>query len=359
MMPLIKKIVIHKFRGFKKTKLSEFRRINLIGGSNNIGKTVLLEALLLNCAPTAQNVSLLKRLRGFDTEHDKEFPEYTWDNFFYNQQKQEPITIICTYDDDRERTLSIHCDESKADFESDEENNVTDLISVSNFETTLKSTLHFNYLIDGKNYPVLALISHAKGITANTFKVLTQVSYMPPSYQRTNASLAKEYGKAEKRSKADLVLKALQIVDSSIEEIKTSVVGGIHLEVKRRKGHFMPLSLFGDAIKKVTNIVLNLINNNSAVLLIDEIENGIHHTVQEAFWVFLFKLATEFEVQIFATSHSAEMIQAFDKVCLMSGHNGAYFELRRNPRTGNIVGTIHEPDVLDYELKHDKVYRGE
>jgi hypothetical protein len=45
---------------------------------------------------------------------------------------------------------------------------------------------------------------------------------MPPSYQRTNASLAKEYGKAEKRNKADLVLKALQIVDSSIEEIKTS-----------------------------------------------------------------------------------------------------------------------------------------
>jgi len=53
------------------------------------------------------------------------------------------------------------------------------------------------------------------------------------------------------------------------------------------------------------------------------------------------------------------MIQAFDKVCLMSAPNGAYFELRRNPRTGNIVGTIHEPDVLDYELKHEKVYRGE
>jgi len=236
------------------------------GGPNNIGKTVLLEALLLNCAPTAQNVSLLKRLRGFDTEYDKEFPEYTWDNFFYNQQK--PITIVCAYDNDREITLSIHCDESKADFESShEQNNVTDLISVSNFETSLKSTLHFNYLIDGKNYPVLALISHAKGITGNTFKVheITKVSYMPPSYQRTNASLAKEYGKAEKRNQADLVLKALQIMDSSIEDIKTAVVGGIHLEVKRKNGHFMPLSLFGDAMKKVTNIVLNLINNNNTI----------------------------------------------------------------------------------------------
>jgi AAA15 family ATPase/GTPase len=239
MMPsaLIKKIAIHKFRGFNKTKLSELKRVNLIGGANNIGKTVLLEALLLNCAPTAQNVSLLKRLRGFDTEHDKEFPEYSWDNFFFNQQKQEPITLVCSYDDEREITLTIHCDENKADFDSyHEQDNVTGLISVSNFETTLKSTLHFNYLIDGKNYPVLTLNSHAKGITANTFKIpeITQVSYMPPSYQRTNASLAKEYGKAEKREQADLVLKALQIMDSSIEDIKTSVVGGIHLEVKRQ-----------------------------------------------------------------------------------------------------------------------------
>ncbi len=360
---LIKKIAIYKFRGFKKTKLSELRRVNLIGGTNNIGKTVLLEALLLNCAPTVQNVNLLKILRGFDREHDKEYPEYTWDNFFFNQQKQEPISIVCTYDDEREITLSINCDESKEDFESyPEEDNLTDLISVSNFETSLKSTLYFNYLIDGKNYPALALISHAKGITpaSNTLKQIPiQVSYMPSSYQRTNSSLAKEYGKAEKRNKAELVLKALQIVDSSIEEIKTSVMGGIHLEVKCQNGHFMPLSLFGDAIKKVTDIVLNLINNNSSILLIDEIENGIHHTVQEAFWEFIFKLATEFEVQIFATSHSAEMIKAFENVCLISAHNGAYFELRRNPRTGNIVGTIHEPDVLDYELKYNKAYRGE
>jgi len=243
-----------------------------------------------------------------------------------------------------------------------EQDNISDLISVANFETTVKSTLHFNYSIDGKNYPVLALISHAQGIASNIFKVheITQVSYMPPFYQRTNAYLAKEYGKAEKRNQADLVLKALQIVDSNIDDIKTSVVGGIHLELKRQHEDFMPLSLFGDAIKKVTHIVLNLINYNSAVLLIDEIENGIHHSVQEDFWGFLFKLATEFEVQIFATSHSAEMIRAFDKVCLNSApNNGAYFELRRNPRTGNIVGTLHEPDILDYELKHEKVYRGE
>ncbi|RKZ81282.1 MAG: hypothetical protein DRR19_22475 [Candidatus Parabeggiatoa sp. nov. 1] len=44
MMPsaLIKKIAIHKFRDFNKTKLSELRRVNLIGMPNNIGKTVLL-----------------------------------------------------------------------------------------------------------------------------------------------------------------------------------------------------------------------------------------------------------------------------------------------------------------------------
>jgi len=50
---LIKKLAIHKFRGFNKTQLYEFKKVNLMGGANNIGKTVLLEALLLHSAPIA------------------------------------------------------------------------------------------------------------------------------------------------------------------------------------------------------------------------------------------------------------------------------------------------------------------
>lgn len=361
---LIKKIVIQNFRCFKKTKISQLKRVNLIGGGNNIGKTVLLEALLLNYAPTVNNVLLLKRLRGFDIESQKKFPEYTWNDFFYNQQKQEPISITCAYDDDKEVILNIQCDESNEHVKSYyDKDNIIDLISVSTSTDKTLSTLYFNYLTNTEKYNALTLMFHNEGINVKEAKVVEtltkQVSYIPAYHHKTNASLVDEYGKADQMSKENLVLQALQIIDSTIVDIKISPVSGVHIEIKRKNKGFLSISLFGDAIKKVANIVLSLINNSSSILLIDEIENGIHHTAQEKFWSFIFKLSIEFNVQIFATSHSAEMITAFEQVCSNSEDNGAYIELRHNLRTGNIIGITHDSEVLDYELKHNKAYRGE
>nr|MBL0687766.1 AAA family ATPase [Sulfurospirillum sp.] len=40
-------IEIEKFRSFDNLRVSGFKRVNLIGGKNNIGKTSLLEAISL------------------------------------------------------------------------------------------------------------------------------------------------------------------------------------------------------------------------------------------------------------------------------------------------------------------------
>jgi AAA15 family ATPase/GTPase len=51
---------------------------------------------------------------------------------------------------------------------------------------------------------------------------------------------------------------------------------------------------------------------DAKVLLIDEIENGLHHSVLPVIWKGLFLAAKEFDVQIFATTHSWECILAAD-----------------------------------------------
>ncbi len=45
---MIEKISIQNFRCFGNTTIEGFKRINLIGGLNNSGKTALLEAIILN-----------------------------------------------------------------------------------------------------------------------------------------------------------------------------------------------------------------------------------------------------------------------------------------------------------------------
>ena len=53
-------------------------------------------------------------------------------------------------------------------------------------------------------------------------------------------------------------------------------------------------------------LVLSMSEASGGLLLIDEIENGLHHSVQEEVFSMLLELAKSFDVQIFATTHSEE-----------------------------------------------------
>ena len=44
------------------------------------------------------------------------------------------------------------------------------------------------------------------------------------------------------------------------------------------------------------------------LIFIDEIENGIHYSVQKDVWNAIGKLARDLDIQVFATTHSLEMI---------------------------------------------------
>ncbi len=49
-----------------------------------------------------------------------------------------------------------------------------------------------------------------------------------------------------------------------------------------------------------------------------EFENGMHHTVQFDVWRAIFRLAAQLNVQIFATSHSWDAVETFQKAAAES-----------------------------------------
>jgi AAA15 family ATPase/GTPase len=111
-------------------------------------------------------------------------------------------------------------------------------------------------------------------------------------------------------------------------------------------------------MNKMCNWILSIIGGEKKVILIDEIENGIHHTNQQKFWTMLFDLAKEFDIQIFATSHSAEMIKAFQEVATAHAIKGGYFDLTRHAKTGKILGIKTQLDTLSLKIEHKMNYRG-
>ena len=58
-------------------------------------------------------------------------------------------------------------------------------------------------------------------------------------------------------------------------------------------------------------VALSLAKSSGGFLLIDEAENGIHHTIQPKFWKMVLQTAQRNNVQVLATTHSWDCVKGF------------------------------------------------
>lgn len=362
---MIESIEIKNFRCFKDTKIAKFGLVNLIGGMNNAGKTALLEAVYLTANPTLRNLMFLYRtVRKENMGFAKEKPENAWDNLFFQQNKELTIIlksitdqfkhidsfteVVLNYDKEFNEAINFTEKELKGE-------EVNDVFSS-------KSILRINVNKNSNAGIPIVLIADKTGIegkdNAPSGLRFDTVNFITSSAVFSGYRLATEFNKACFDGKENELLKGFQIIDNTIEKVEFFAIGEPTLYLQRKNEKRMPITLFGDAITKVADFVLRIINNPNSIILIDEIENGIHYTAQAELWEMLFKLAIAYETQIFATSHSFEMIKAFAKVTQEFPEKAAYFEMARSQKTGLIKGIKHDVKTLLFELDRNVAIRG-
>ncbi len=84
--------------------------------------------------------------------------------------------------------------------------------------------------------------------------------------------------------------------------------------VKRHgRSHPEPLRAFGDGAFRLTALALALVNSKDGCCLLDEIENGIHYELFDQIWEKLSLLSQALNVQVFATTHGKDCIEAFER----------------------------------------------
>ena len=72
----------------------------------------------------------------------------------------------------------------------------------------------------------------------------------------------------------------------------------------------LPLSSFGDGLRRALLIALVLHSVAGGVLLIDEIESSLHPSALGSLFSWLVKSCDDLDVQLFATTHSLEAVDA-------------------------------------------------
>lgn len=385
---MIKDIEIRNFRCFEDTKIEGFERVNLIGGKNNAGKTALLEALLV--ADDPDSLLALKDLRRESPEISQSLPDQMLENLYFKQETDRPIYLEIQSDNEIITDTLISLYKKSSDLSEELLDNleisesihrvlrtfiergdyIPPILEVENFTKDI-STLeisddshdHYLLFVDTKAYIKAFVGSGLFYPFTEQYEGLHNLPIVPVFTNRSGAEIAQDYerlillGKEEQQRE---VLKAFQILDPQIEKIESFSIGSPNLYLTRKGDKRLPIALFGDAINRLIRIILKLLNSRNSILLIDEIENGIHYTNQREFWKMLFRLAKELDTQIFATTHSIEMIRAFADVGLEHyPDQGAYFELARSQRSHKIIGVKRDFELLDYSLNNQGRVRGE
>jgi hypothetical protein len=357
MMPIITSLSIEHFRSLRKLKIEGLGMVNLITGKNNTGKSSVLEALRILAAGAASPSVLSSILRyreediseaeaagiPVDPESLNQFSSL-FTGFPKVSENQDAIVLVAN-GGQRSMRLSI----SVGLFSKEQEPDGSSRLVLQKPQTTL-------FPVHPETELMPALVMEEFGIKrilpmdypgfsrGRSFRAAFNeeprlpCAFVSPYGGERTANLGVLWDKIALSDREKEVVEALKIVGPEI--IAVSMVGGESPRQMRtaivRSREFarpVPLRSFGDGLNRLFGIVLSLVNAKDGFLLIDEFENGMHHTVQLEVWRVIFRLSKLLNLQVFATSHSWDAVATFQQ----AAQNDDEASLIRLTRKGDAI----------------------
>ncbi len=346
---MLERLQIRNFRGFNALKIDSLSSINLIAGKNNSGKTSLLEAIALlvgaGDARLARNVNII---RGLESERSVSpaMIGSLWKQLFSDLNLERAIEIEGEHTSHGQLALKITSERqatSETALDLMEETSVLDHFS--------EHSLAFQYIESSEK-----CIKSQIRVKGQEFEI---------SQPTTNPSLgaivllsrtrnihrdAVRLGQLRKKKQGDLLLKALKIIEPKLQSIEDNsssgtpmIWGDIGLS------ELVPLPAMGEGMTQIARLVLAIASMPNGVVLIDEVENGIHHSVLPDVWQAIDEAAKQSHTQIFATTHSFECIEAAHQALGAGGF--LLHRLEASDAENRCV--TYEPDTIDAAIRHN------
>lgn len=163
---------------------------------------------------------------------------------------------------------------------------------------------------------------------------------------------SKKFDELQTRKQIPRIIKVLKQIDPSIINLTLGRGGIIKCDVGLKE--LIPVNSLGRGLGKLLSILLAIATTENGVVLIDEIGNGFYYSSKRKVWDAVFRFAKEYNVQIFATTHSLECVKALSESHAELENNKDNIRLFRiEIKDGNI-----KPIKYDYKILETSLNRG-
>lgn len=148
------------------------------------------------------------------------------------------------------------------------------------------------------------------------------------------------------------IVELLKLVDSRIIDIEFDGCSRINLsfagDTNSIQNGYKP-EYFGNGMCYMVTLALKLMEARNNVLLIDEFGVGLHYSVIRKLWGMLFMLANKYNIQVFATTHSSDVIAGFSASWKKHEKDGSFCRLSKC--TKSTREGIRPVDAVNYDCE--------
>ncbi len=276
---MIKTLLLENYRGFKNLRLADLGRVNLIVGPNSTGKTSLLEAVSIASSwQTAMALPMTFRSnRGMETNN-----LLRW-------------------------LVRDGCAESGATLTARDENTPSSTWTV---ELRLKQSDSEPTYPPGHAGRLAIEGGYIDRIHKDMQLKVGAVSILHKSPDELVEAFTKVVRSPEQEK---FLEQLLQIIDPRLKSARLDYAQQnrnplivVDLGLSER----VPLSQAGQGISRIIDIFSELLGRRPNICLIDEVENGLYYLTLPRVWKAIATVAEKLDIQIFATTHSNECVQA-------------------------------------------------
>jgi len=341
---MISDLVIEGFRGFERMELHELGRINLLVGTNNCGKTSILEAirLLRGDRDPAAIVEILSS-RGESMEPQRHGTSREPDvRYLFNGRSLELGRQLRITEDYAGQSRSLTMSIAERTPAKPEESSWGLLCD---WQGARKTSFKVPLSLQGGLMPMPLPPRPESAATA----------IVVPANGLTAASAIRQFESLVLTPKEGIVVDALRIIEPDVERLATKGAdwrlrdthdrGGIIVKTSDCEEP-LPIGSLGDGMWRMFGLALALASADGGVLLIDEVDSGLHFQVMERMWKLINETSRRLSVQVFATTHSRDAYESLAVIAREDVSEGSEITIQRINRAKGKSISFNEQEII-------------